>query len=101
MTDLVKMKAKTTFHNDHIVGGIGGTVSDGDVFETDLTHAQDLQRLGHAEPVGGSLDGIEAAALEPHYQVSAGALAADRKRRANAPVFAEPVEAGSSLEAGK
>ena len=102
MADLVKMKAKTTFHNDRIVGGVGGTVSDGDTFETDLVHAQDLQRLGHADPVDGSLDGREPAALEPHHQVSAGALAADRARRAaaSAPIkAAEPGKAGA--DAGK
>jgi hypothetical protein len=82
MTDLVAMKAKTTFHNTRVQNDKGGLVELGDTFETDVMHAKDLQRLGHADPVNGSLDGREDAPLEPHHQVSERALAADRAKRA-------------------
>lgn len=82
MADLIRMKAKTTFQNDRIRGGVNGVVSDGDVFETDPNHAIDLARLGHAEPVAGALTDIDPVPLEPHHSVSEPALQADRKRRA-------------------
>lgn len=81
MSDLVAMKAKTTFHNPRVQNDKGGLVEMGDTFETDVLHAKDLQRLGHADPIDGSLDGREAQPLQPHYQVSEPALAADRERR--------------------
>ncbi|KOX49881.1 hypothetical protein ADL19_19670 [Streptomyces purpurogeneiscleroticus] len=81
MTDLVAMKAKTTFHNTRVQNDKGGLVETGDTFETDVMHAKDLQRLGHADPVDGSLDGREDAPLEPHHQVSERALVADRAKR--------------------
>ena len=83
MADLIRMTAKTTFQNDRIRGGVNGVVSDGDVFETDPNHARDLARLGHAEPVSGSVLDIGPAPLEPHYSVSGPALLADRERRAS------------------
>ena len=81
MSDLVAMKAKTTFHNPRVQNDKGGLVEMGDTFETDVLHAQDLQRLGHADPVDGSPDGREAPPLKPHHQVSERALTADRERR--------------------
>lgn len=81
MTDLVSMVAKTTFHNPRVRGAKNGLVETGDTFETDVLHAKDLRRLGHAEPVEGALDGREDPPLEPHHQVSQRALAADRAKR--------------------
>lgn len=81
MSDLVAMTAKTTFHNPRLRSDRNGLVEAGDRFETDLAHARDLQRLGHAEPVE-SLDGREDPPLAPHHQVSQRDLDADRRRRA-------------------
>ncbi|APX83810.1 hypothetical protein BV511_03140 [Methylorubrum extorquens] len=81
MSDLIKMRAKTTFQNDRIRGGVNGAVSDGDLFETDRNHAIDLARLGHADPVKGSVLDIGVAPLDPHHSVSGAALQADRERR--------------------
>lgn len=98
MSDLVAMKAKTTFHNTRVRNDKGGLVEAGDTFETDVMHAKDLQRLGHADPVDGSLDGREDPPLEPHHQVSENALRADRARRraaASAAGEAKPSEPAS------
>ncbi len=81
MADRVAMMGKTTFHNTRIRNEKGGLVEAGDTFETDVLHAKDLHRLGHADPVDGSLDGREAPPLAPHYQVSQPDLDADRRRR--------------------
>lgn len=82
MSDLVAMKAKTIFHDDRVRNDKGGLVEEGDTFETDVTHAKDLHRLGHADPVSGTLDGIEAGPLSAHHQVSQRALDEDRAKRA-------------------
>ena len=84
MTDLVRMTARTTFHNARVKNKKGGLVEAGDAFETDVMHARDLHRLGHADPVDGSLDGREDPPLVPHHQVSQHALAADRAKRRDA-----------------
>ena len=81
MSDLVAMTAKTTFHNTRVRNGKGGLVEAGDTFETDVMHARDLQRLGHADPVEDDLDGREDPPLVPHHQVSQRDLEADRRRR--------------------
>ena len=98
MADLVTLKAKTTFYNSTIRLGdaVGGTVSDGDTFETDPNHAKDLVRLGHAEPVSGTIHDLPDAPLQPGFQVSEPALRADRARRQAAE--AKPVEADAVVE---
>lgn len=99
MTDRVQMTAKTTFHNPAITGGTGGTVTDGQTFETDPAHARDLVRLGHAEPTSGSIDDIPDLALQAHHTVSAIALAADQKRRAAVSVPVKPAAAAKTVKA--
>lgn len=81
MSDRVAMTANAVFHNPRVNNAKGGLVEAGDTFETDLAHAQDLERLGHAIPLAGSVLGVEPAPLEPHRQVSEAALRADRARR--------------------
>ncbi|GJD34219.1 hypothetical protein [Methylobacterium aerolatum] len=85
MTDTIRMVAKTTFHNPRVRNDKNGLVEEGDRFETDVAHARDLQRLGHAEAIEGALDGVEIPPLEPHHQVSQRDLDADRRRRRAAP----------------
>lgn len=81
MFNQVPMKANTVFQNPRIQNAKNGLVEAGDTFETDLAHAQELERLGHAIPLAGSVLGIEPPPLEPHHQVSETALRADRTRR--------------------
>ncbi|MGX9979064.1 hypothetical protein ACN9MF_04095 [Methylobacterium fujisawaense] len=81
MSDCVAMTVNTEFHNPRIRNAKNGLVEAGDTFETDLAHAQDLERLGHAVPLAGPVLGIAPAPLEPHHQVSESALRADRARR--------------------
>ncbi|MGU3418523.1 hypothetical protein [Methylobacterium sp. D54C] len=90
MSDRIAMTANTVFHNPRIQNAKGGLVEAGDTFETDLAHAQDLERLGHAIPLAGSVLGIAPAPLEPHHQVSESALRADRGRRRPAESAADP-----------
>ena len=52
-------------------------VTVGDEFETDVLHGKELARLGHAEPIGWSVDDVENPLLEPHHQVSATQLHLD------------------------
>lgn len=90
MTDRVAMTANTVFQNPRVQNAKNGLVEAGDTFETDLAHAQDLERLGHAIPLAGSVLGIAPAPLEPHHQVSETALRADRSRRRSAEPAADP-----------
>ena len=79
MADPVRMRSLTTFENPRIrifreggppEGITGLPVVSGEPFETDLWHAKELDRLGHAEPVDpGSLE-AETPPFEPHHQVS-------------------------------
>ena len=90
MADRVRMKSKTVFQNDRVTvfhaggpkeGEPGRTVTVGDEFETDVFHGKELARLGHAEPLGWSVDGLEDPALEPHHQVSMTQLQLDQQKR--------------------
>ncbi|MGU3544821.1 hypothetical protein [Methylobacterium sp. A52T] len=65
MSDRIAMTANTVFHNLRVQNAKVGLVAAGDTFETDLAHAQDLERLGHAIPLAGSVLGIAPAPLDP------------------------------------
>ena len=90
MSDRIAMTANTVFQNPRIQNAKNGLVEAGDTFETDLIHAQELERLGHAIPLAGSVLGVEPPPLEAHHQVSETALRADRARRRAAPATPEP-----------
>lgn len=81
MSDRIAMMANTVFQNPRIQNARNGLVEAGDTFETDLAHAQELERLDHANPLAGSVLGLTPPPLEPHHQVSETALRADRTRR--------------------
>ena len=85
MSDRIAMTANTVFQNPRIQNARNGLVEAGDTFETDLAHAQELERLGHAIPLAGSVLG-----LEPPDQVSEIALRADRARRRAAEPATDP-----------
>lgn len=79
--DKVRMTAKTVFGNERMTvfpsegppeGVKGRAVQIGETFETDLDHAKDLARLGHAEADDPADLDRPPGFLEPHHQVSEG-----------------------------